>query len=149
MPDGTAHPDTIQAEAEAIVADQQAAFDRFVPEGVRWSAMHRDAPVVETVDAVAARLRDRHAKVAAFRASPRGRFLTAVDQLQDDGGHDAQAIALRGLYNRSLSDDREALDVPAVGRCLLILNPIDTQAAQEASNALADLLIAAAPAKAA
>lgn len=134
--------------AREIVAAQQQARDNFRV-GVCWGGMAPSAPVVETVDAVAARLQATTARAIAFRKTPRGRFVTAIDALQSEGDTCEVGLALRGYFNRSLADEREPLNLEAVGRCLQLLAPIDTQDAQAAELALADLLIEAARAEAA
>lgn len=137
------HPTSadFRTRAEAVVASQREARARHPKTGVCWSAMSPAYPVVERVEDVEAQLRETWAQHEAFRASPRGRFLGAVRELADD--HGAEWHALMGYYDRSLADDRQPLNVEAVGRCLKILAAMEPVAAQDAELALSDLLIEA------
>jgi hypothetical protein len=138
-----AHPTPDQAaKAREIVAGQAEAHARRMalgshlrPEG------YAPFPKVETVEAVEARLVAARATMRAFMQTPRGRFVATLERLTAD--HWEAAVRLRGIYDRHLWDEREPLDVAAVGEALLVLNPLDTVDAQECSDALAELLIAA------
>lgn len=162
MADGhTFHDRPFLAQAREIVAGQQAARER--EESLIRNGRGADVPQrydmaagtdryvlteVEDVETVRQRLERLDREQRAYRASPRGRFLRAVEALAED--HPAEAYQLRGIYDRSLSElNGPGLDTAAVGQCLRILNPMDDQLAQEASDALADLLIAEAQHKAA
>lgn len=126
--------------AREIVAGQQAAAARQNTGGVSWSAMERRAVEVESVEDVAARLQADADRALAFRKTPRGRFLTAVEELEKVGFWD-EAGRLLGIYNRSLTTlNGQDLDVAAVGDALAILNPMRVSTARAAIGALADLL---------
>lgn len=139
------------SKATDIVAAQEAARAAYRPrDGVRFSGATYDVPTVETVDEVAARLQADTARAQAFRRSPRGRFLTAVEAIRDAGGYASEAYDLEGIYRRSLTTlNGPGLDVAAVGAALVILNPIPGADAREARAALAELLITEAPMRAA
>lgn len=126
--------------ARQIVADQERRAATSYKGGVSWSGMSPERPTVERVEDVVDRLERVHAAAKAFRDTPRGRFVTAVDSLQESGGFEAEALRLRGFYNRSLADAREPLNVHAVADCLEILATIRHSDAFAATLALAELL---------
>jgi hypothetical protein len=130
----------MQTQAEQIVAAQQAAADRFVS-GVSWSGLSPSRPTVETVEEVEARLQAISARALAFRRTPLGRFLTAVDELQAAGGYEDEALRLRGYYSRSMADGREPVDIHAVAACVRILAGINTSVARAGLEALADVMV--------
>ena len=68
------------------------------------------------------------------------RFFSAVRQLEQLG-YLAEAYDLEGIYRRSLADEREPLNVAAVGSALAILNRINGADARDARDALAELLM--------
>ncbi len=75
----------------------------------------------------------------AFRLTPRGRFVAALNEMQACGASEAEI--LYGFYSRSIRDDRRPLDTKAVGQCIAILAPLTAMsAAREATAALGDLL---------
>jgi hypothetical protein len=134
------------AAAKEIVLGQQAAVAAAPRLGVHYSGMAADLPRVENVEAVAERLEAQAAKAAAFRASPRGVFLSAVKSLEKGGGYAGEAGQLLGIYYRDLADDRHDLNTKSVGSALIILEPIETSDAAKARTALHELLIAERPA---
>lgn len=148
MPITTSLQQDFRSEAEAIVADQQAARDAWVPTrktGVCWSGLTtpEDPPKVETVEAVMKRLAD----IAAFKVSPRGRFLACLSELDDVGAYLEEVYRLRGYYNRSITTlNGPHADEHAIACCIRLLNSIGTPAAREGIAALADLLDEQAPA---
>lgn len=129
-----------QAEAEAVVAAQQARRDQARTGGVSWSGLTSPAPEVEDVEVVRLRIVAGHDSAVAWAKTPRGRFYRAIQQLREIGYTD-EAERLEGHYRRSLADDREPLNVPAVGAALAILNPLAGQDARDARGALAELLM--------
>lgn len=149
--------DEVHQRAEEIVARQReayAAVEAMEPydRPRRYSAADGCDmvvwPDVPTVEEVADCLRVEMAKVAAFRASPRGRFWSVIEELEAHG--DARSEQLRGFYNRDITllNGPEA-DVTAVTKCIRILNEIGTSVGRAGIAALADLLEAQAPARAA
>lgn len=127
--------------AHDIVAGQQRAQ---AAHAARYRG--RDGDVeggwrVETVEACAARLEADTARALAFRRTPLGRFLTAVDELDQGGGYADEALRLRGYYSRSLADDREPVDMGAVAACLRILAGINVRSARDGIAALADVMV--------
>lgn len=148
MADGSFHPLPFQAEAERIVAQQQARRDRFTPAGVCWSAMAPEYPVVEDVETVRARLVEEDAKHRAFLTTPRGRFLTALQNIEATAGYPEEACKLWSLWRSSLVDDRR-LNTAVVGAAVAVLNGIDMRDAREAIDALAELLVSEPMARAA
>ena len=127
MPFDTTRPDFL-AEAREIVAAQQARRDRFVPNGVCWSAMAPEPPVVETVEAVAARLEQQHAKRQAYLATPEGRFMTAALAIYEATGGDDRLL---GCHSRGLATNFEHAE--------RLLATMEGPAADEARQALAVL----------
>jgi len=111
--------------AREIVSEQEArrAAHRT---GVCWSAMTNPAPKVETVEAVAARLERQAEERRAFRASPRGRVLTAIEALEAD--YPAEANALRThyahFYYSGFGRPGERVQTDAIGRALRVLAPM-------------------------
>lgn len=134
--------------AREIVAGQVARRAAHPTTGVSWSGLTVPAPEVETVEAVAERLRAQAARNLAFAKSPRGRLYATIRELEQIG-YGEQAYLLETQYRSHLADEREPLDVGAVGACLAILNPIAGSVAREGRAALAELLLEAAPARAA
>ena len=76
----------------------------------------------------------------AFKASPRGRFIAAIRQMEEIS-YAREACDLEGIYRRSLADDREPLNTEAVGAALTILNKVPGKDAGAAIDALAELLL--------
>ncbi len=142
MADGHTTSPSFFDVAREIVAGQQAAFDCAPPTGVCWGGMSPDRPRVESIADVAERLRIEHERLAAFRASPRGRFYRVVGELADIGAPEAQQ--LRGYYDRSISllngATLEADALPAVAECIAILNGLVGRDARAGIDALTDLL---------
>lgn len=75
----------------------------------------------------------------AFRETPRGRFLEALQHIADGGGYAGEVAEASCLYRECLGHGR--LDVAAVGRIIRLLNAVPVRDARGAVNALADLLI--------
>jgi hypothetical protein len=130
--------------ARQIVSDQQARADAHLT-GVCWSGLQPDAPKVETVEAVAERLERDARKRAEWRLTPRGRLFIAIEDLRECGFHD-EAQKLYGFFNRSLSDERQPLNVKALASCLIILDGLTVSTAREASKALHEMLLETRPA---
>lgn len=103
--------------------------------GVRWSGMQDDPPELPPL----AELEAAANAVDAFKSTPRGRFLAALAGVEKVDP--AQGDRIRAHYNRMLADERQPLDVAAVGTALAMLNAIADQAARDAIDALARLLI--------
>jgi hypothetical protein len=134
---------TIPEQAERIVAGQRAAFAERVARGSYLLGASAPAyPKVETVEAVADRICAEANAHARFLATPRGRFVACIDQL-DEVGCWEEAARLRTLYYGSITllNGPEA-DQAAVGEAILILNGIGTRTAREGIDALAELLVA-------
>lgn len=145
MADGHTPISPFYAQAAQIVADQQKARDRWIPTGVSWSGITSNpCPVVETIDAVVARLEQQAAARDEFLATPRGRFITAIVALGEDD-HDA-FLKLRGEFDRSITTlngpTLQSYGLASVGRCIRLLAAMESVHAQAAEEALADLLIA-------
>lgn len=81
-------------------------------------------------------------KAEAFKVSPRGIFLSALKGIEQMPSHEYDAERLRSLLARDLSDDRQPLNVAAVGSALAILNEIPGRDARKAIDALAEMLLA-------
>lgn len=103
--------------------------------GVRRSGMQDDPYRVRT----ARDLLTETEAAQAYQASPRGRFLAALSGVEKIDP--AQGDKIRAHYNRMLADERQPLDVAAVGTALALLNAVPGQAAREAIDALSELLI--------
>lgn len=85
---------------------------------------------------------EAEAKAADERAnSPRGIFLKALDGVEQLPGHEADAERLRALFNRDLADDRQPLNVRAIGAALAALNGVPGSDARRAIDALSTLLM--------
>jgi len=145
MPFDTAPRPSFLETAREIVSGQQnrRAEEARRQSGVRWSGMDCEPFPVETVDACAARLEREHAAREAFFATPRGRYLRAVNSLGGLGY--TEADALLSIYSRTLADADAPMDerrVDAIGRAIRVLNGIAHSHAREAIAALADLLAA-------
>lgn len=142
MADGHTTAPSFFDTAREIVAGQQAARDGHRT-GVSWSGMSPDAPRVETVEAVAERLRVEAERLAQFRASPRGRFYQVIGEIADAGGYEAEAQRMRGFYDRHISllnGPLVAESLPAIAECIDILNGITTRDGRAGITALVDLL---------
>lgn len=129
MPFDAATTPDLTARATSIVAAQVAARATHPKVGVCFSGMGHDAPAeIETVEAVMARLERKEAEIAAFRASPKGRF---------------QAAAL--TIWRATGDSRLLDCLPPGGevradRAAKLLASMSGPAADDARKALADFL---------
>lgn len=130
-------------EACAIVGRQQEVYAAHRT-GVCWSGMTNPAPVVEDVETVRQRLVKRAEDAKRFHESPRGRLYACIREL-DALGYGEESYRLESLYRSRLADDREPLDVEAVGACLAILARTNHSTAREGELALAELLLAGAP----
>lgn len=132
------------AEARAIVAKQRERRDRHPKAGVCWSAMTSPAPEVEDIEVVRQRLVREAEERKAFRASPRGRVLSAIEALEADYPREAASLHTHyaHFYFTGFGRPGERVQVDAIGRALKLLAPMDCQEAQAAEDAIADLLIA-------
>lgn len=142
-------PATLLAqETVAVQAEQARAYHagrRSVGETYDLETGSWRAPKVEAVDTVAARIEAQEARAKAFRESPRGRFLAAIDAMERDCGLWADAERLRGIYNRELTTLNGPLTAKAVAGALIILDGPDLSRmpfAREARVALQELLLA-------
>jgi hypothetical protein len=109
--------------------------------GVRWSGMsdeldHRPSPAEQR-----AATTPTAREVAAFAASPRGRFLAALHELEP--GYGAEAERARACNGRGFADPALEPVAQEVGRALEILAPINTPDARAAIAALGELLSSA------
>lgn len=140
---------TFQARAEQIVEAQRVARAAWRQPNA-LSGLGLDPPAVETVEAVASKLERQARDREAFRASPRGRFVAVVDELEDLGAYLEEVYRLRGYYTRSISSlNGPHADEHAIACCIRLLNTIGTPEARAGIAALADLLDEQAPARAA
>lgn len=105
--------------------------------GVRQSGIVTDADP-HFVRSVEDLVREAEAEDARMN-SPRGRFVTALDAIEQ--AKPIEGDKLRGIYNRDLADERKPLNVRAVGTAMTILNAIPGQAARDCLDALAELLM--------
>jgi hypothetical protein len=134
------------SQADEIVAAQRAARAEAHARGTNlhgWSGSF--LPPVKSVEEVVADIEADTARAKAFRASPRGRFMSAVESLRALSYYD-EAYQLEGEYRRSLADTREPLNTEAVGAALAILQRASIRNladAHDAREALAELLIEA------
>ena len=135
----TREPLPFQAEAEAVVARQKAAREARTI-GVCWSGMTSPAPVVEDVETGRQRLVEQDERGKAFMLSPLGRFYCAFRELENVGCPE-EAYQLEGIYRRSLADQREPLNVRAVGACLAVLEGLPRSVAKDARAALIEMLL--------
>lgn len=116
--------------ARDIVASQQAARDAFRV-GVCWGGMAPEAPTVEDVDGVVARLVEDAERMAAAESTPRVRFHKAAFAIYQAGGGDT-LLAI---------SDRAGFDLPeprALARADAYLVGKEGPAAEAARQALAD-----------
>lgn len=137
--------------AREIVAGQQRARDSHRSIGVRWSGLTENPPpLVETVEKVVARMEAQEQRRLNFRASPAGRFLTAIEKMEDEG-YVSEANRLHILRAHFYYEgggvpcNGEPVQIDAVAKAIQVLAPMDCKPAEEAELALADLLIAEAP----
>lgn len=104
---------------------------------------------VETVEDCAARLAREAVKHAEFRASPRGRFMTAIGELEALGAYPVETQRLRGYYDRSITTlngpNLTPGGVAAVAECIVILSGIVGRDARAGVDALCSLLVAEGP----
>lgn len=145
MADTRMSPDQIAAVQRQIDArwnaarafhNQEAARTR----GVSLAGFEMEPFREPTQAEIDAEIQERLAAIAAFRASPRYRFLAALKQLSEIG-YGAEAEDARACYARGFSNDREPVSAAEIGRALELLNPIAGQDAREARQALAELLM--------
>jgi hypothetical protein len=136
--------------AAQIVANQQRAFaaEAAKRRGIS-GAMDTYWPRPERQEVVAERLANQHRDRQTFLASPRGRFVQAIDALRETGAYDTEFCRLSGFYGRTISALNGPLGpegVVAVAECIAILNGIVGRDARAAVDALTDLLREEAPA---
>jgi hypothetical protein len=113
--------------AQTIIAAQLARRAAHPATGLSWSGMPgREPPMVETLAACMARLERQDAALAAFRASPAGRFRAAAFLIYEATGDDR----LLSCADRGLDGD--------AGRAVKLLAGMEGPAADEARAALAD-----------
>lgn len=75
--------------------------------------------------------------------SPRARFLAALNALEQNPEFAAKADRARAHYWRSMADDRVPLTRETAGAALALLGGMDCDAAREALDALAEMLLQA------
>lgn len=119
----------------AAAQEHEVAENRRKTEGARFS-IHYECPVVLTHDEIVAKAEAEVTANAAFRATPRGRFLAAVREMEDLG-HDVRD--LRSLYSRSLGIT-EVPTVSAIAAGLAMLNRERGEDAADARAALIEML---------
>lgn len=107
------------------------------PSGVRWSGMDAEPFRARTIGQMIADA-DKARKAAE---SPRGRFLQALQGVADYPTWEAAAEKARAAYWRGFADDGRATSVGEIGVALLALNDAPGQAARDAREALAEILI--------
>lgn len=141
MADGsTIQARPFRAEAEAIVAAQTERRARTFTGGASWSAMTSPAPAVETAEAVEARLEAQERDAREWLKSPRGRFFSAIRDLEK-AGFLVEADTLESIYRQSICElNGPDANPDAVGRSIRILNTIDHAAARVGISALTELL---------
>lgn len=86
---------------------------------------------------------EAHRKLAAATAwlqGPRRQLCRAIREL-DEIGYGEEAYKLESTYRAQLADEREPLNVAAVGACLAILGNIEHPTAREGVMALSELLM--------
>jgi hypothetical protein len=127
------------AAEDARAASRAAEAER--ARGVNWSGLGPcPAPCARTLDEICRDAEAARARARAFAASPRGRFLSALDGLER-AGLAAETAAARAAYARGFADpDRTPCPVE-LGRALTAL--AGQPDARGACLALAELLSAA------
>lgn len=114
--------------------------------GAIWGA-ETSIPAMPSDGEIRAEAEFAAAQRIAFRATPKGRFVAAVAQLESGGGYGAECEAARCCYRRSFAGDE--ISAEGVGRAIHILAVIPHQEARDAVLALSQLLMSPALAKAA
>lgn len=79
----------------------------------------------------------------AFADGPRGHFVKSLRKLERD--YPAEAYQLTGVWCRDLADERQPLNVRAVAVAMLILNKLSGFDAEDARDALCELVLEEAP----
>jgi hypothetical protein len=133
-----------QAEAEAIVARQQADRDEHMTGGVCWSAMDRRVPEVADVEEVRQRLEDQFNRHEAWRLTPAAKFVAAARELHDLGWADeirAVGTVYHACQGVGIGKERaeRALTPESLFRALRILNGINHSSARDAITALTEI----------
>lgn len=111
--------------------------------GVSWSGMGSEPFKAMTVGDLIRNAEIARQRAEDFANSPRGAFLKAVKGIEQLPSFEADAERLRALFNRSLADDRQPVNVKAVGAALVILTSVPGKDARSAVDALAELLMGA------
>jgi len=134
------------AEVATVVARLRAFDEREVAEsqrrndGIVWSGYTpRTAPRLRSDVELQAEAEAEVARLNAFRASPRGRFVAALRELCELGFLDEEA-RLYGIYSRSLRDVRRPLDLKAVADAFAVLIPMNRRVSSDAMEALNAML---------
>lgn len=107
--------------------------------GVRWSGMSDDLRPRPTLAEQRAATTPSDARTAAFAASPRGRFLTALRELSELG-YGAEAEKARACYSRGFASADRPPCPAEVGRAIAALVEINHPDARIAVAALGGLL---------
>lgn len=107
-------------------------------EGVRWAGMQAPRPYPMPT---AREVLDRSIAEERRRSAPRARFCAALVALSEVPGYPSSADSLRGLYERDFADERRPLNTKSIGACLAILAGMQGRPAQDALEALAELLM--------
>lgn len=105
------------------------------PNGVCFSGMGDDPRTLPTLAELGAEAAETEARIN----SPRCRFVVALAGAEEIDP--SRVSDIRGLWCRDLADDRQPLNVAAVGAALVLLNAIPGKAARAAIDALACLLM--------
>lgn len=113
------------ALAQEIVGQQQARREAWARRGTNLHGWASEAPRVEAVSDVMARLADQEAKAEAYRATPEGRFHEAAIDIYRATGNETllqchsrgletnantAAVLLRGMEGPAADAARAALD---------------------------------------
>lgn len=134
------------AEAQAIVASQQAIRDQHHSGGVSWSAMSRCVPEVADVEEVRRRLEENFTRHEAWKVSPKGRFVAAARELHKLGWINEIGAITQLVYaceGVGIGKTRvaEALAPENVFRAIRILNGINHSSAREAITFLTEIAV--------
>jgi len=128
-----------QAAEHARAASREAEAER--ARGVRWSGLGpHPAPCARTLEEIRRDAQAAQVRAQAFAASPRGRFLSALEGLERTGCA-APAAQARAAYARGFADPLRPPCPAELGRALTAL--AGQPGAREACLALAELLSSA------
>lgn len=145
-----ATPALTAAQLEAKIAElkgrEAVRYEAWQASAARHSGVCRDShgavgPFVAKTEAeLEAEAIAVLARQEAFETSPRGRFIRALQLIEDAAGYPEHAHAARSAFDRGARSERDPVNPAEVGRAIRALTDVPGSDARAAIRALCELL---------